>query len=178
MCVLSIKVPIRKKSGNLFNNPRIYIYIYIYIYTHTIICPLYIMIISGWFFPSVFKNFGGRLSKWTSMTPWYLLMMSLCLSFGLPALCNPSLNWEYWIFFASLLFSSPFKVANSSLVALGKYIVHAREFRFLQYLWYAATTWYWVFCTSNILYRFEIFGHLLYILFKFLCHTEGLRELW
>ena len=25
MCVLSIKVPIRKKSGNLFNNPRTYI---------------------------------------------------------------------------------------------------------------------------------------------------------
>ena len=32
MCVLSIKVPIRKKSGNLFNDPRIYIYIYIYYY--------------------------------------------------------------------------------------------------------------------------------------------------
>ena len=31
MCVLSIKVPIRKKSGNLFTDPRIYIYIYIYI---------------------------------------------------------------------------------------------------------------------------------------------------
>ena len=31
MCALSIKVPIRKKSGNLFNDPRIYIYIYIYI---------------------------------------------------------------------------------------------------------------------------------------------------
>ena len=30
MCVLSIKVPIRKKPGNLFNHPRIYIYIYIY----------------------------------------------------------------------------------------------------------------------------------------------------
>ena len=29
---LSIKVPIRKKSGNWFNDPRIYIYIYIYIY--------------------------------------------------------------------------------------------------------------------------------------------------
>ena len=28
MCVLSMKVPIRKKSGNLFNDPRIYIYIY------------------------------------------------------------------------------------------------------------------------------------------------------
>ena len=26
MCVLSIKVPIRKKSGNLFNDPRIYMY--------------------------------------------------------------------------------------------------------------------------------------------------------
>ena len=25
MCILSIKVPIRKKSGNLFNDPRIYI---------------------------------------------------------------------------------------------------------------------------------------------------------
>ena len=31
MCVLSIKVAIRKKSGNLFNEPCIYIYIYIYI---------------------------------------------------------------------------------------------------------------------------------------------------
>ena len=31
MCVLSIKVPTRKKSGNLFNDPRMYIYIYIYI---------------------------------------------------------------------------------------------------------------------------------------------------
>ena len=29
MCVLSIKVPIRKKSGNLFNDPRMYIYIYV-----------------------------------------------------------------------------------------------------------------------------------------------------
>ena len=28
MCVLSIKVPIRKMSGNFFNDPRIYIYIY------------------------------------------------------------------------------------------------------------------------------------------------------
>ena len=34
MCVLSIKVPIWKKSGNLFNDPRLYIYIYIYIHTH------------------------------------------------------------------------------------------------------------------------------------------------
>ena len=33
MCVLSIKVLIRKKSGNIFNDPRIYIYIYIYIYS-------------------------------------------------------------------------------------------------------------------------------------------------
>ena len=31
-CVLLIKVPIRKKSGILFNNLRIYIYIYIYTY--------------------------------------------------------------------------------------------------------------------------------------------------
>ena len=36
MCVLSIKVPIRKKSGNLLYAPRVcvYIYIYIYIYIH------------------------------------------------------------------------------------------------------------------------------------------------
>ena len=27
MCVLSIKLPILKKSGNLFNDPHIYIYI-------------------------------------------------------------------------------------------------------------------------------------------------------
>ena len=31
MCVLPIKVPIRKKSENLFNDPRMYIYIFIYI---------------------------------------------------------------------------------------------------------------------------------------------------
>ena len=30
MYVTSIKVPIRKKSGNLFNDSHIYIYIYIY----------------------------------------------------------------------------------------------------------------------------------------------------
>ena len=29
MCVLSIKMPIQQKSGNLFKDPRIYIYIYI-----------------------------------------------------------------------------------------------------------------------------------------------------
>ena len=33
MCAISIKVSTRKKSGNLFNDPRIYIYIYIYIHT-------------------------------------------------------------------------------------------------------------------------------------------------
>ena len=33
ICVLSIKVPIRKKFRNLSNDPRIYIYIYIYIYS-------------------------------------------------------------------------------------------------------------------------------------------------
>ena len=38
MCVLSIKVPIRKKSRNLFNDPRIYIHIYIYIYIYICVC--------------------------------------------------------------------------------------------------------------------------------------------
>ena len=39
MCVLSIKVPIQKKSGNLFNDPLIYIYIYIYTF-NIIFCLL------------------------------------------------------------------------------------------------------------------------------------------
>ena len=43
MCVLSIKVPIRKKSGNIFNELCIYIYIYIYIYM--IICMIYIYMV-------------------------------------------------------------------------------------------------------------------------------------
>ena len=38
MCVLSIKVPIRKKSGNLFNDPRVYIYIYIYMCVCVCVC--------------------------------------------------------------------------------------------------------------------------------------------
>ena len=39
MCILSIKVPIQKKFGNLSYAPRIYIYIYIciYIYIYKII---------------------------------------------------------------------------------------------------------------------------------------------
>ena len=39
MCVLSIKVPIRKMSGNLFNDPRVWGggYIYIYIRFHELI---------------------------------------------------------------------------------------------------------------------------------------------
>ena len=37
MCVLSIKVLTRKNSGNLFNDPRIYIYIYMGVY----ICVLF-----------------------------------------------------------------------------------------------------------------------------------------
>ena len=34
LCVLSIKVLIRKMSGNLFNDTCVYIYIYIYLYIH------------------------------------------------------------------------------------------------------------------------------------------------
>ena len=40
MCVLSIKVPIRKKSGNLSNDPRtfgaFYFYFFYYIHTNTL----------------------------------------------------------------------------------------------------------------------------------------------
>ena len=36
MCVLSIKVPIRKKTGNLFNDPRIYIEIYLFYETDVV----------------------------------------------------------------------------------------------------------------------------------------------
>ena len=32
MCVLSIKVPIQKKSGNLLYVPHVYVCVYIYIY--------------------------------------------------------------------------------------------------------------------------------------------------
>ena len=41
MCVLSIKVPKRKKSGNLFNDPRVNIYTYIYIYIYIYIANFY-----------------------------------------------------------------------------------------------------------------------------------------
>ena len=33
MCVLSIKLPIRKKSGNLFNEPRIYVSLFVILNT-------------------------------------------------------------------------------------------------------------------------------------------------
>ena len=44
-CVyLSIKVPIRKKSVNLFNDPRIYIYIYIWMN----MCHSLCVFVDGW----------------------------------------------------------------------------------------------------------------------------------
>ena len=44
MCVVSIKVPIRKQSGNLFNDPRIYIYIYIFSVSLSLSLYIYIYI--------------------------------------------------------------------------------------------------------------------------------------
>ena len=45
MCVLSIKVPMGKKSGNLSYAPRIYIHIYIYIYIYIyIIMYMYVYV--------------------------------------------------------------------------------------------------------------------------------------
>ena len=38
MCVLSIKVPIRKKSGNLFNDPRICVCVCLYINLRGYVC--------------------------------------------------------------------------------------------------------------------------------------------
>ena len=65
MCVLSIKVPIRKKSGNLFNDPRVYIYIYIYVYPphhHQVVLPARTSLILP---PNLFLLFiaPGRSSK-------------------------------------------------------------------------------------------------------------------
>ena len=50
MCVLSIKVPERKNSGHLFNDPRIYIYIYIYIYS---LCYCYTSYEMIWPIPAI-----------------------------------------------------------------------------------------------------------------------------
>ena len=41
MCALSINVPIRKKSGNLFNDPRIYIYIFYFCRNFCDICSIF-----------------------------------------------------------------------------------------------------------------------------------------
>ena len=45
MCVLSIKLPIRKKSGNLFNDPRarvcVYIYVCVCVRVDRSICSIY-----------------------------------------------------------------------------------------------------------------------------------------
>ena len=67
MCVLSIKVPIQKKSGNLFNDPCIYIClcIYVFIYICIYVCiyiDIYIFIYVGWLFGFyVISTFVGYL---------------------------------------------------------------------------------------------------------------------
>ena len=69
-------------------------------------CPSYPMM-SCWFFQ--FLNRYYQISKGMLVTSRFLLMMSLCLSFDLPVLYDPSLFWEYRIYFGSLLSSSLFK---------------------------------------------------------------------
>ena len=54
MCVLSMKVPIQKKSGNLSYAPRIYIYIYIYIYTS--VC-VYVCVYKKIIFSIIIKSY-------------------------------------------------------------------------------------------------------------------------
>ena len=63
MCILLIKVPIRKKSGNLFNDPRIYIYIYI---SHSVTCFL----LSGiclYLRPSIVNQVDSLYTLWVSV---------------------------------------------------------------------------------------------------------------
>ena len=38
MCILSTKVPIRKKPGNLFNDPRINVHMYVCMYVCVCVC--------------------------------------------------------------------------------------------------------------------------------------------
>ena len=62
---LSIKVPIRKKYGNLFNDPRVYIYIYIYanfIEHNRHFMPTY-SVLDPFEFPYYFYRIRGELIK-------------------------------------------------------------------------------------------------------------------
>ena len=83
MYVLSIKVPIRKKSGDLSNAPRIYIYIYMHIYVTTVKVLIYLIryirqSLSAYYYFNPFKspyscfNIRLKLANKFSVTNWFI----------------------------------------------------------------------------------------------------------
>ena len=81
MCVLSIKVPIWKKSVNLFNDPRVYIYIYIYIIKHT----------------NRYALSSPPSTHLLSLTNAPSLVQKLSLSLSLSLSCQCSLSLTYYL---------------------------------------------------------------------------------
>ena len=75
MCVLSIKVPIWKKSGNLFNDPRICLSQSVHIYQSISVC-LYLCIYLSILSVSVYSYLSIYLSM--SVSVWLYLSISVC----------------------------------------------------------------------------------------------------
>ena len=101
MCVLSIKVPIRDKSGNLFNDPRIYIYIYIYIggaWGIYICIYIYVLLSTDWLFRCVTLFSEARYTRCFQVRsiPWWLyasrisyhqVIINVSVSESIPSIC-------------------------------------------------------------------------------------------
>ena len=69
MCILSIKVPIRKKSGNLFYDPRTHIHTHMsaHIHSDTWICvfwrKIWYKVATSWMFASIHSRLGSSVAS-------------------------------------------------------------------------------------------------------------------
>ena len=68
MCVLSIKVPIRKKSGNLLKAPRIYMFVFIFCVYNSCFIQGGLEFIYEFFF--IWSNRKFHVWAWLSNLPW------------------------------------------------------------------------------------------------------------
>ena len=110
------------------------------------------------------------------MTPRFLLVMFLCLSFDLHILRVPALNWENRIFFGSLPSSSLFKwpvYLKLRWVSIS-YMPWSLDFSRMNLFWIHCHH----FCASDASNRCEAFGHPICLPSKLLRSIGGLRKLW
>ena len=131
-----------------------------------------------WILSFSFFNFWVAIANCQKGYSWHL-QVSLWLIFVLSVLRDSYLTWAYRICFGTLQSSSLFKgpaYFRLSWVSTTNIPGSLAFFR-MNFLGNASSALHLICSKMDILYRCEVFGYPLSIIFKFLCRTGWLREM-